>query len=585
MTKTNSVVEVTPLGNATIQAPFFYGYSFVLKTNWILVLFSNLFCFTIAALPGLNVFAISYISEAVTSNSPLLLPAIFLVVNFGIGIVLLNFQHYCDNLLKGQVTSKATNAFAHVLAHVPAHVYLQPEFLQLSRAGRTAIKENAIFNNYNSNKRLFAAVVSSISLGMALWNINHLVAILAILAPLPIILNSRIRAAKMPRFWRTQSEYQRRMYYFLTQLVYQRQAVELSTLNGAHFIAEKTNQFSDKSATNFVRMEKIFVLLELLFGFLTLGIYGSCIYLLSAELNLVLLVAAVAGLTSYIEALRSLNTQLKDYIDSFEPIRKYQEFIHTPSETRDFLKLPMQQSLKFTDVSVKYKDVVAVAGVDIDLQLGGFTALVGVNGSGKTSLIKALMGVQPQVSGTIEVLGQQSSIEHNQHLIPFISVQQEYGRFEIAVRDYLCIGLNFTPTDEQMWTALERVQLADYVKGLAQGLDTQLGEQWEQGINLSGGQWQRLAIARIFLSQARLVFLDEPTSAVDAAIEEQIFNEINLLSKERLILLTTHRASTLQHARQIYVMRAGKIVEVGTFAQLNKPGTHFHEIFASQLVA
>lgn len=92
----------------------------------------------------MNVFAINYISESATSNSPLLLPAIFLVVNFAIGVLLLNFQHYCDNLLKGQVTEKATNTFVDVLANVPAHVYLRPKFLQLSRAGRTAIKENAL---------------------------------------------------------------------------------------------------------------------------------------------------------------------------------------------------------------------------------------------------------------------------------------------------------------------------------------------------------------------------------------------------------------------------------------------------------
>lgn len=576
--------EAAHSSNSRIISPVFYGLYYAWHTHKLLLLLSYLCAISIAALPALNVFAIQYVSAALEQQDSLLIPAVLLVVNFGVGIIFLNLQVYIDETLETSITQRANHQFGQVLAQVPTRCYLQPEFLELTRTGRSAITETSIADNFLANRSIFCALFASVSLGVALWQINHLVAIIAILTPLPILINSQIRARRTPRFWRRQSELQRHMIYFLTQLIYQRQGVELATLNGSHTIAQKTREFSNQAIANYTNNEMFLALLELVFGVVNLAIYATCVYLLSQELALATLVAAIAGLTSYVESLRFLNNQLKSLVDSLEPNRKFQEFLHSPQDQRPYLELPAASKMKFSQVNVHYGEFHAVKNVDLELQLGGFTALVGLNGCGKTSFLKAIMGTQPHATGAISVGDYHNQLSNPDYVLPFIAVQQEYGRYEVTVREYLTLGLNYQPTDQQLWQALAQVQLEEVVRGFAQGLDNQLGEQWS-GINVSGGQWQRMAIARCFLARTPLVYFDEPTSAIDAAAEEAIFGEISKLSQERFVLLTTHRVSTLQNASRIYVMRAGAIVEQGTFAQLNRPGTYFYELFESQLVS
>lgn len=580
-----SVVAEQTTTQSSIHNPYFYGLRYAFSTSWGLALASCISMFVSASLPALNVWAIQYVSKALEMQDSLLIPGIILVVNFAIGIFYLTLTVFFDDRLRIRIAQRANLEFNQVLAHVPTRSFLQTPFLELTRGGRNAIKENSMMSNFKANRSVLSAIVSSVTLGMALWNIHHVVAIIAIFTPLPVIINSQVRARFSPKFWRKQTELQRHMLYFLNQLVYQRQGQELATLHATQTIADKTAEYSSAAVQNFVRNERFFAFMEFLFGLVTLGSYVVCVYLLSQDLVLATLVAAVSGLTSYVESLRWFNQNLKELVDSLEPNRKFQEFLASAQDYRPYLELPAAPSMQFADVNVHYGDFHAVKGMNLELQLGGFTALVGMNGCGKTSFLKAIMGTQPQATGTVRVGEYRNELNNADYMLPFIAVQQEYGRYEVSVREYLALGLNYQPTDEQLWHALAQVQLDSVVRAFPQGLDNQLGEQWAGGTNVSGGQWQRMAIARCFLARTPLVYFDEPTSAIDAAAEEAIFAEISQLSQERFVLLTTHRVSTLQNASRIYVMREGSLVEQGTFAELNRPGTYFHELFESQLVS
>ena len=136
-------------------------------------------------------------------------------------------------------------------------------------------------------------------------------------------------------------------------------------------------------------------------------------------------------------------------------------------------------------------------------------------------------------------------------------------------------------TDEQLWDTLEKARAAEFVRALPAGLDTQLGEQWG-GVGLSGGQWQRLALARLILRNTDLWVLDEPTSAIDAETEEDIFTSLREIAAGHMTILVSHRAWTLRHADRIYVMDAGAIVESGTYAELMARDSYFARLFASQ---
>lgn len=565
---------------------WFWGFSYALQTNWRFTVGSSLLTSLVACLPALNVFAINYISAAYNAHDSLFLPVVVLVFNFTLGVVVQEYLQFVDNVLFNQIEMHALSEFNQVLAQAPTKNYLTPSYMEEVRAGRTALQEESLSRSYHAVKRIIASAVSSVTLCWALWNVSHVVALVAVFAPVPVIINYFIRTRKTDQAWTSISEARRQANYFANQLAYQRTGIELASLSGAGLIADKHQEFNDSYVRQARDLEMFIRLLELCTGLITVGIFATCVYLLSSEVSLALIVAAIAGLTSYINTLRYLGNYLSTLATSLIPNTNLRKFLAIPPSLKTRAALPAQvDSLQFQDVTVNYGEFRAVDHANLELRRNGFTALVGLNGCGKTSFIKAIMGTQPQVSGTVTMGNLTQNLAAVDYNLSYAAVQQEYGRYEVPLRDYLSLGLGYTPSEEQLWDALEKVLLADFVRGLPQGLDSLLGDQWEGGVNVSGGQWQRFAVARSFLTHESLVYLDEPTSAIDAPTEEVIFEHLDAVGRERFVLVTTHRVSTLKNAGCIYVMRAGQIVEQGTFIELNRPGTYFYELFTAQLIA
>ena len=165
-------------------------------------------------------------------------------------------------------------------------------------------------------------------------------------------------------------------------------------------------------------------------------------------------------------------------------------------------------------------------------------------------------------------------------------VSQDYGRYELTVRENLLLGLPQAAVerlgDADLWSALSVACADDFVRGLEGGLDAQLGESFG-GVGLSGGQWQRLALARVVLRDAPVWVLDEPTSAVDAETEEEIFARLKVAAGGRLVVLVSHRAWTLRGVDSVVVLDGGCVVEQGTYRELLKAEGKFMEIFKNQI--
>ena len=142
-------------------------------------------------------------------------------------------------------------------------------------------------------------------------------------------------------------------------------------------------------------------------------------------------------------------------------------------------------------------------------------------------------------------------------------------------RDYVC--------DSELWDALDAARLRKAVENLPDKLDSQLGEQFG-GVGLSGGQWQRLALARIVLRNAPVWILDEPTSAIDAESERAIFDDLasGITKKDRITIVVSHRAATLRSMDQIYVIEEGQLIQSGTYLELLESPGRFREIFREE---
>ncbi len=233
---------------------------------------------------------------------------------------------------------------------------------------------------------------------------------------------------------------------------------------------------------------------------------------------------------------------------------------------------PMPRAITFRQVSFTYSSREQETLHDIDLTIapGEVIALVGENGSGKTTLVKLLCRLYDPSRGEIRVDGVDlRQLDPLQWRRQLSVIFQDYARYALNAWENIWLGDINTPLDrERLAAAAARAGADAVIRRLPQEYDTMLGHWFHKGQELSGGEWQKVALARAFWRPARLIILDEPTSALDPLSEETLFRQFRQLLDGRSAILISHRFSTVQMADRIYVMEEGRIVERGTHAEL-----------------
>lgn len=244
------------------------------------------------------------------------------------------------------------------------------------------------------------------------------------------------------------------------------------------------------------------------------------------------------------------------------------------------------EEIDFLDVSFSYPQSVkpSLLGVNMHIRRGEVVAIVGENGSGKTTLAKLLASLYEPSSGSITWDGLDVRTFNPESLRRRTSVIfQDFVRYKLTARDNVGLGLpSGQVDDEALRSATTQSGAAKFLEKLPLGYDTILSTEYVGGVDLSLGQWQRVALARAFARDAPLVILDEPSAALDARAEHDLFERIRSLLAGRTVLLISHRFSTVQSADQIYVLKEGQVVESGTHADLMSDGGLYAELFTLQ---
>jgi len=318
----------------------------------------------------------------------------------------------------------------------------------------------------------------------------------------------------------------------------------------------RTLSFLQGSTLNLLRQSILFILLWLIFhSVLTTGELISMQFIS----------------TTIFGPLQDVGNIILQYREIEASIHSFDALMHKPIERRpeNPIEIGDLHHLKFEDVVFHHKSAThnAIDGISFAVKTGETIAFVGPSGAGKSTLVKLLVGLYRPVSGAIYFNDELSTdIRYNRLRQQIGFVTQDTQLFAGSIKENL-LFVKPDATDEELLDALNKASTAQMMKRSSHGLNTILGEG---GMKLSGGEKQRLSIARALLRNPRLLIFDEATSALDSITEEDISRTIRSISalREQITILIAHRLSTIMHANLIYVLEKGKITEIGTHEEL-----------------
>jgi len=373
-------------------------------------------------------------------------------------------------------------------------------------------------------------------------------------------------------------------------------AKELKIFGLAPWLRERFSGITDHVINENRKMARRRLGWGMVFGILgSLGYYGAYAYVVLQALQgkisigyLQFLVGTIGGTSTQIASLFSTFSSiadqslfLTDLIEFFAMKPRIQTATNAIPAPR-----PIRAGFDFQKVCFHYPGVERLVLRDLNLRLepGERIALVGANGQGKTTLVKLLTRLYDPTSGRILLDGvdlREYDIDSLQREIGVIF--QDFVRVDMAARANIGVGrLEHMENESRIREAAGKSRADEILTKLPGNLDQMLGRRFEGGVDLSGGEWQKFALARAYLRDAQVLVLDEPTAALDAIAEYEVFKRFSELTEGRMALLISHRFSTVRMADRIVVLEGGAIREQGTHQQLIALGGRYAEMFELQ---
>jgi ATP-binding cassette subfamily B protein len=309
------------------------------------------------------------------------------------------------------------------------------------------------------------------------------------------------------------------------------------------------------------------------------------------QISLPSLAIILPGLALLSGMIQSLIYSVRSLIESLNYAATLFDFLAQPFEEHAVSSLPgthvttgqRLSAISLRGVSYTYPENQKTALVDISCDFTpGLTAIVGTNGAGKSTLVKLLTGLVPPTTGTLHATratGEEVPLLTCAKAVLF----QDPSHFHFSIRQNVTMQSERAPGEEQrIAEALQLAGLWEVVEALPDRIDTVVGAGFGGVTDLSGGQWQRLALARLLYHDAPLIILDEPTASLDPVGERQIFELLTTFAKEKIILFTTHRYDTIRKADTIVVLVDGRVAEIGTHEELASHTREFWSLFLAQ---
>ncbi|SMB89304.1 ABC transporter related [Hymenobacter roseosalivarius DSM 11622] len=327
------------------------------------------------------------------------------------------------------------------------------------------------------------------------------------------------------------------------------------------------------------------------------GYYAAYVYIIMRAVGgqisigqLTFLAGSFARMRSLLEGILSRFSSVAEgalYLqDFFDFFRIQPRIIRDEAHVVRPFPRPIQVGFQFENVGFKYRNAGkwAIRNLSFTLQAGEKLALVGENGAGKTTLVKLLARLYDPTEGRILLDGHDLREYDPAELRQEIGVIfQDFVRFQLSAGQNLAVGRIEEKENQDRIQAAAAQSLADtVVRKLPAGYDQMIGRRFAGGVDLSGGEWQKIALGRAYMRDAQLLILDEPTAALDARAEHEVFQRFADLTKGKTAVLISHRFSTVRMADRILVIENGEFVEIGSHPELLARGGRYAELFALQ---
>jgi ATP-binding cassette, subfamily B, bacterial len=541
---------------------------------------------------------IGEVAAVVNAHQPLAAKFWWLVAaEFGLalaGSVLSRTIDYCESVLADKFIRHVSIKVMRHASRLDLETYEDPDFYD--KLERARVQATDRVSMISSAGRALQQFVTALTFSVTICLFSPWILLLLIIGVLPAFVGESHFAFLGYSLRFRQTPVRRELDYLRQLGASKESAKELKLFGLSPYLTGRYAGLSDEIYTQNVSLSKRRLLASSLFSLLSAtayyGAYAFVIYrTIHGDLalkSLIYLAAAIAGASSNIQQLFSSFTSiadqalfLTDFLNLFRLEPKVQSKPNAVPAPR-----PIRQGFDFERVTFAYPGTrrVVLDHLDLRIEPGQRVALVGENGQGKTTLVKLITRLYDPTAGRILLDGVDLRDYDLEDLHREIAVIfQDFMRYEMTGRDNIATGKIEDRENLSRISMAAHKSLADTVlRKLPGQYEQMLGRRFEGGVDLSGGEWQKIALARAYLRDAQLLILDEPTAALDARSEREVFERFSELTVGKTALLISHRFSTVRMADRILVLEGGKIVEDGCHSQLMARGERYSKMFELQ---
>ncbi len=592
----------------------FYIVSLVWESSPLILILMALFCILDGVLPVIGAYIsrelLNGIADLITKGAAgelsgkiftVMQPVMFVLI---LQFVYLFFSRILERLNAGVTAVAGELVVNHIKLKIISKAktldtssFDDPDFYErLENANREAgMRPIGILS---ATFRVISALISIVSFVVVLATLSPFAPIIIIAAALPGAIVNYVYRHRNFRYMRRHSKDRREMNYYSGVMVNKDLVKEVKILGlGDTFIDKYKSSFGRYFAglkRLILRENVLRVIVSLISTLASCAIFFYVAYDVVFNDGLIgdysLYTGALTSVATYVSTLVAATATIYEgtlFIDNMIVYMKEEPKVKSILDEPIFPKKNAPHVIELKNVSFSYPgtDKKVLDNINLTLNSGERAVLVGLNGAGKTTLIKLITRLYDPTEGTVYLDGRDIREYDTKALYDMFGIIfQDFGKYAVSAAENIEFGDVSESGERSLVEAAAKSGDADgFIRELPKGYDTPLTRMFEyDGIELSGGQWQKLSVSRAFYKKSEILILDEPTAALDALAEQEIFNQFATLSRGKISIFVSHRLSSAVTADKIVVLKDGRITELGTHRELMERGGDYQLLFSTQ---